>query len=198
MVRPVSAHRARPASIARQVSTTAALSTELRGLGKSVSPGEPTPSGHGRTEGLWLPSFRARAAFILRPQLLRLTQAWEYERTILKKGITLIAALAVVLAVTSGAFARASHFVVSSSSQIKNGVVSVADLSPAARTQLHGTNGTVGAQGPKGDSGAPGPLGAKGDTGAQGPQGPQGPKGDKGDNAPTLLRLSGDFTRTNA
>jgi hypothetical protein len=136
-----------------------------------------------------------------------MTLAREYERIILKKGITLIAALAVVLAITSGAFARAHHLVVTSSSQIKDGVVSFADLSPATRAKLHGANGTTGEkgpQGPKGENGAQGLQGPKGDTGAQGPkgdpgsQGPKGDKGDKGDNAPTLLRLTGDFSGTNA
>ena len=39
----------------------------------------------------------------------------------MKKGITLIAALAVVLAITSGAFAAKQHFAITSSKQIKNG-----------------------------------------------------------------------------
>jgi collagen triple helix repeat protein len=93
----------------------------------------------------------------------------------LKKGITLIAALVAVLAVTSGAFA-ANHYLVTSSSQIKNGAISASDLSAAARKALQGQNGPKGAQGPKGDTGA---------TGAQGP------KGDKGDSG-----LTGAFYAT--
>jgi hypothetical protein len=89
----------------------------------------------------------------------------------LKKGITLVAVLVGVLAVTSGAFA-AKQYVISSSSQIKNGAVKLHDLSPGARKALHGANGA------KGDTG---PAGAQGLNGAPGPQGQQGPKGDKGD-----------------
>ena len=70
--------------------------------------------------------------------------------TILKKGITLIAALVAVLAVTSGAFAAANHYLITSSSQIKDGAVSAADLSPAARNALQGQAGNAGAAGPQG------------------------------------------------
>ena len=111
----------------------------------------------------------------------------------MKKGITLIAVLVGVLAVTSGAFAAGKHFLITSSSQIKNGVVSVSNLSPAARKALQGQKGDTGsagpqgltgAQGAKGDTGATGPQGPKGDpgaTGAPGASGLQGSKGDKGD-----------------
>jgi hypothetical protein len=80
----------------------------------------------------------------------------------LKKGITLVAVLVGVLAVTSGAFA-AKQYLVTSSSQIKDGAVKLHDLSPGARKALHGANG------------------AKGDTGPAGAQGPKGDKGYKGD-----------------
>ncbi len=102
----------------------------------------------------------------------------------MKKGITLIAGLVVVLAVTSGAFA-AHQYLITSSSQIKNGVVSLSKLSPAARKALQGTrsapatslNGLAGVQGPKGDPGATGAQGSKGDTGATGATGAQGLRG---------------------
>lgn len=107
----------------------------------------------------------------------------------MKKAITLIAAVATVLAVTSGAFA-AHHFLITSSSQIKDGVVGLSDLSPAARRALQGSTVTAsplaGAQGSKGDTGATGPqgpkgetgdTGAKGDTGVTGAQGPSGLSG---------------------
>jgi hypothetical protein len=131
----------------------------------------------------------------------------------LKKGITLIAVLAAVLAVTSGAFAAANHYLITSSSQIKDGVVSAADLSAGARNALHGQKGDTGprglggAQGAKGDTGATGAQGTKGDTGATGAQGPkgdtgatgaQGPQGPAGPPARTLLRLTGDFAGSNA
>jgi hypothetical protein len=82
----------------------------------------------------------------------------------LKKGITLIAVLVAVLAVTSGAFA-ANHYLITSSKQIKAGAVSLSDLSPSARKALKGHKGSTGAAGPQGPAGA---------TGAQGPQGPAG------------------------
>src|SRR6476620_2502972 len=95
--------------------------------------------------------------------------------TSLKKGITLIAVLAAVLAVTSGAFAAANHYLITSSSQIKDGAVSAADLSPAARHALEGEKGNTGAAGRQGPAGAQGPKGDTGAAGAQGPRGPQGP-----------------------
>ena len=88
----------------------------------------------------------------------------------MKKGITLIAALVAVLAVTSGAFA-ANHYLITSSKQIKAGAVSLSDLSPSARKALKGHNGPTGPAGPQG------PAGATGATGAQGPQGPAGVSG---------------------
>jgi hypothetical protein len=103
----------------------------------------------------------------------------------LKKGIAAIAALFGVLAITSGAFA-AQHYVISSSSQIKNGTVRIADLAPGAQKALHGDKGA------KGDAGSVGPQGPRGSAGAQGPQGPAGKP------APTLQRLAGDFSGTNA
>jgi hypothetical protein len=91
----------------------------------------------------------------------------------LKKVITLIAALVAVLAVTSGAFA-ANHYLITSSSQIKNGAISLSDLSSSARKALQGQKGS------KGDTGATGATGAKGDTGTAGPKGDTGAKGDTG------------------
>lgn len=91
----------------------------------------------------------------------------------MKKGITLIAVLVGVLAITSGAFA-ANHYLITSSSQIKNGVISASDLSSAARKALKGQKG---AQGQKGDTGATGAQGLKGETGADGPKGDKGESG---------------------
>jgi hypothetical protein len=61
-----------------------------------------------------------------------------------KKGITVIAALIAVLAVTSGAFA-ANHYLITSSSQIKSGAIALSDLSSNARTALQGKPGLTGA-----------------------------------------------------
>lgn len=100
----------------------------------------------------------------------------------LKKGITLIAALVGVLAVTSGAFAAKKYFI-TSSSQIKPGAVSLSDLSPSARKALQGqqgVQGTAGPAGPQGLKGTAGPQGPKGNAGPQGNSGPVGPKGDPG------------------
>ena len=66
--------------------------------------------------------------------------------TILKKGITLIGVLVAMLAVTSGAFA-AHHYLITSSSQIKDGAVSLSDLSPAARQALLGQKAATSAAG---------------------------------------------------
>ena len=86
----------------------------------------------------------------------------------MKKGITLIAGLVAVLAVTSGAFA-AKHYVITSSSQIKKGAISLSDLSDTARKALvRGHQGKTGARGPQGRAGAQGPKGDTGATGAQG------------------------------
>jgi hypothetical protein len=107
----------------------------------------------------------------------------------LKKGITLIAVLVAVLAVTSGGFAAVNHYVITSSTQIKNGSVSISDLSSSARKALQGQKGETGAAGPQGltgaqgltgERGAAGSQGPKGDTGEAGPQGPQGPAGAQG------------------
>jgi hypothetical protein len=99
-----------------------------------------------------------------------------------KKGIAAIAALFGVLAITSGAFA-AQHYLITSSSQIKDGTVRVADLAPGARKSLQGDKGTkgdTGLAGPQGLKGAAGPQGPKGDAGPQGPKGDAGPQGPKG------------------
>jgi hypothetical protein len=103
----------------------------------------------------------------------------------------MIAVLVAVLAVTSGAFA-ANHYLIMSSSQIKNGAISLSDLSPTARKALQGqqgskgdtgaagTPGKDGATGLRGDLGATGAKGDTGATGATGAQGPQGPAGVSG------------------
>jgi hypothetical protein len=100
----------------------------------------------------------------------------------LKKGITLIAVLVGVLAVTSGAFA-AKRYLITSSSQIKAGAVSLSDLSPAARKALRGVNGNsvaAGPQGPQGTAGPQGPQGSAGQAGAPGKNGIDGKNGAAG------------------
>jgi hypothetical protein len=103
----------------------------------------------------------------------------------MNRTIIALGAIALALALTGGAWAG-KHYIIASSSQVKNGSLSVADLSHGARNALKGDRGRVGPQGPKGDTGEQGP---KGDTGAQGPPGAPGP---------FLQRLDGDFSGTNA
>jgi hypothetical protein len=103
----------------------------------------------------------------LLPPFVGVLPAPGYERNDLKKAITLIAALVAVLTVTSGAFA-AHHYLITSSSQIKDGSVALPDLSAGARKAL---------QGQKGDRGSNGPQGLKGDPGTPGAQGPKGVSG---------------------
>lgn len=98
----------------------------------------------------------------------------------MKKGITLIAVLVGVLAVTSGVFA-AKRYLITSSSQIKAGAVSLSDLSPAAKKALRAVNGIGGPAGPQGPKGDAGSHGAQGSAGPQGTPGQSGAKGDKGD-----------------
>jgi hypothetical protein len=97
----------------------------------------------------------------------------------LKKAIAMIGALVAVLTVTSGAFA-AHHYLITSSSQIKDGSVALPDLSAGARKALQGQKGDTGAKGLQGQSGAQGPKGDRGATGPQGPKGDPGAQGPKG------------------
>jgi hypothetical protein len=92
------------------------------------------------------------------PLLFRPVTARDKRGTILKKGITVIAALVAVLAITSGAGAfSAKSYLIGSSSQIKAGAISLSDLSSKARKALKGK---------------PGPKGATGQADAAGPMGP--------------------------
>ena len=103
----------------------------------------------------------------------------------MNRTIIALGAIALALALAGGAWAG-KHYMITSSSQVKNGSLSSKDLSKKARKSLKGNRGpkgAAGAQGPKGDAGAQGP---KGDPGAQGPPGPP------------LQRLTGDFSGTNA
>src|SRR5262245_47028153 len=88
------------------------------------------------------------------------------------KAITLIAALTAMPAVTSGAFA-AKQYMITSSNQVKQGAISLSDLSNHARAALHGKHGATGIAGPKGAVGATGAQGPKGDAGTTGAQGPK-------------------------
>jgi len=118
------------------------------------------------------------------------------------KKLTIAVALAFVVAAASGSAFAAHKYLVTSSSQIKPGTISLANLSPAARRALTGhtsTTGTSGPQGPAGKDGAPGAPGAKGTNGSNGSnglQGPKGDKGDKGDQGPAPMGQWGPFNLT--
>lgn len=89
---------------------------------------------------------------------------------------TVIAAVALVFAMSGGAYA-ASHYLITSAKQIK----------PSVLAQLKGKAGTIGPAGaagglgPAGPAGPAGPVGPKGETGAQGPQGNAGVNGVNGE-----------------
>jgi hypothetical protein len=110
----------------------------------------------------------------------------------MKRTILALGAIALALALAGGAWAG-KRYVITSSSQVKNGALTGADiknqslrlgdLSSGAVAALSGSRGVRGARGPagpRGATGATGAAGATGATGAQGPAGPQGPPGFKG------------------
>jgi hypothetical protein len=109
------------------------------------------------------------------------------KRTVLALGV-----IALALAMAGGAWAG-KRYLITSSSQVKPGSLTgsnikkhslgLGDFSAEAKAGLKGARGQ---RGPQGANGATGPPGPKGDTGPQGPP------------AKTLLRLSGDFSGTNA
>jgi hypothetical protein len=99
----------------------------------------------------------------------------------LKHPATVIATVALVIAVGGGTAAYASGLI--DGSQIKNHSIAAKKLTKSALKSLRGKRGRTG------------PTGA---AGAQGPQGPPGPQGVPGKPAPILQRLSGDFSGTNA
>jgi hypothetical protein len=102
-----------------------------------------------------------------------------------------IATLALVFAMTGGAYA-ASKYVITSTKQIKPSVLKSLQ-GKAGKTGANGAagaNGAVGPQGPagpagaagaKGENGAAGEAGAKGETGAKGATGTKGEKGEPGE-----------------
>jgi hypothetical protein len=80
---------------------------------------------------------------------------------------TIVALVAVVLALAGGAEA-AKHFIITKSSQIKPGAVSLKNISHSAQKSLHGARGAQGPQGLAGAVGTPGEKGEKGEKGDQG------------------------------
>jgi hypothetical protein len=111
----------------------------------------------------------------------------------MKRTIIALGAIALALALTTGAFAG-KRYLITRSSQVKPGSLTGADIKNHSLTRrdlspsitgaflppTQGSQGPAGPQGPKGDTGATGAQGPKGDTGAQGQQGQQGPQGPRG------------------
>ena len=95
----------------------------------------------------------------------------------MKRSITVLAAVAIVLAAAAGAMAT-EKYMITSSSQIKPGAISYTNLSPSAKNRLRGPRGQTG------PAGAPGPQGAAGQSGAQGPKGDAGSTGARGSTGP--------------
>jgi hypothetical protein len=93
---------------------------------------------------------------------------------------TIIASLALVFAMTGGAYA-AGRYVITSTKQISPKVLK--SLKGAnGKNGVNGTNGAPGAQGPAGPAGPQGPAGAAGTAGVgtEGKKGETGPKGETG------------------
>lgn len=82
-----------------------------------------------------------------------------------------MAIVALVMA-SAGTGLAASRYVISSSTQVKPGALSAANLSRGARRALRGRRGPAG---PQGAAGATGQTGAPGQAGAPGETGPRGP-----------------------
>jgi hypothetical protein len=113
----------------------------------------------------------------------------------MKRTILALGAIALALALAGGAWAG-KRYLITSSSQVKPGSLTGENvknhslgLNEFSTNAKDGLKGARGRRGPQGATGAAGPQGPKGDKGDTGPQGPP---------AKTLLRLSGDFSGTNA
>ena len=82
----------------------------------------------------------------------------------MKRSVVLLGAFALVLAISTGAFA-ASNWTITTSSQIKPGSIGYGNLSSATKKRLAGAKGSAGATGATGPAG---PAGAAGTPGASG------------------------------
>lgn len=88
----------------------------------------------------------------------------------------------IVAAILAGGAFGANALLITSGSQIKDGVIPASKLTAGARDSLQGNDGAKGATGARGAKGAPGAQGPAGATGPQGPQGAAGAKGADGSN----------------
>jgi hypothetical protein len=89
-----------------------------------------------------------------------------------------LAVASLALFVAAGGTATAAGVMITSSKQIKAGVIDASDLSAKARSQLKGATGPAGPAGPSGAT----VLGSPGAVGPVGPAGPRGPAGTNGTN----------------
>jgi hypothetical protein len=96
-----------------------------------------------------------------------------------------VATLALVFAMSGGAAYAASHFLITSTKQIKPSVLAQLKgrAGPAGPAGAAGVAGAVGPAGPAG-TGAQGPAGPQGSVGPAGAEGEQGPKGEQGEPGP--------------
>jgi hypothetical protein len=108
---------------------------------------------------------------------------------------TMIATLALVFAMSGGAYA-ASKYLITSTKQISPKVLkSLKGAKGATGAQgLAGAAGAAGLQGPGGAAGVKGETGATGATGAAGAAGGTGPEGSFNKTLPTGKTLKGDWT----
>jgi hypothetical protein len=112
----------------------------------------------------------------------------------MKRTILALGAIALALALAGGAWAG-KRYLITSSSQVKNGSLTGADIKNHSLTLSdissgatgsfeppvsQGPRGPAGPRGPRGATGATGPAGLQGATGSQGPQGATGPQGLRG------------------
>jgi hypothetical protein len=86
----------------------------------------------------------------------------------MKRTIIALGAIALALSLAGGAWAG-KRYLITSSSQVKNGSLVLGDLSKKAQKSLRGKRGPAGREGPKGDTGDQGPKGDKGDSGVNSP-----------------------------
>src|SRR5690349_4629074 len=97
----------------------------------------------------------------------------------------LVVSLGALVLASAGTSVAATRYVISSSAQVRDGSISLADLSPRARLALRGVRGPAGPRGATGLPGAPGAAGAAGAAGATGQPGVAGAAGQAGARGPS-------------
>jgi hypothetical protein len=103
----------------------------------------------------------------------------------MKRTILVLGALALTLAIAGGAWAG-QRYVITSSSQVKNGVLKGADIKNHSLGLAKLSRGAHSAL-----KGARGPAGPRGTTGITGSQGPKGDTGASGVNSPLVYTFAG-------